>query len=144
METPSTSSSASRPVNSGGTFASTPMRVTHVQRRVPRHIHKHSFCSSSKDPYTDEPYSKCLRRIMGYRWYDFVSNQRLFREIDSRPITSIVRQRQLRLYGHVARYSEPIPACRVASVMTTQLEGGQGDAHRTLGCGKLMPPAGSY
>ena len=36
-----------------------------------------------------------FRRIVGYRWYDFVSNQQLFREIDSRPITSIVRQRQL-------------------------------------------------
>ena len=46
----------------------------------------------------------------------FVSNQRLFRETDSRPITSIVRQRQLRLYGHVARYPEADPACRVVSV----------------------------
>ena len=60
--------------------------------------------------------TRCLRRIMGYRWYDFVSNQRLFHETDSRPITSIVRQRQLRLYGHVARYPEADPACRVVSV----------------------------
>ena len=41
--------------------------------------------------------ARCLRKIMGCHWYDFVSNQRLFRETDSRPITSIVRQRQLRL-----------------------------------------------
>ena len=60
--------------------------------------------------------TKCLRRIMGYRWYDFVANQRLFRETDSRPITSIVRQHQLRLYGHVARYLEADPAYRVVSV----------------------------
>ena len=33
---------------------------------------------------------------MGYCWNDFVSNQRLLREIESRPITSIVRQRQLK------------------------------------------------
>ena len=45
-----------------------------------------------------------------------VSNQRLFRETDLRPITSIVRQRQLRLYGHVARYPEADPACRVVFV----------------------------
>ena len=45
-----------------------------------------------------------------------VSNQRLFHETDSRPITSIVRQRQLRLYGHVARYPEADPACWVVSV----------------------------
>ena len=62
---------------------------------------------------TDVFGSKCLHMIMGYRWYDVVSNQRLFRETDSRPITSIVRQRQLRLYGHVARYLEADPACRV-------------------------------
>ena len=60
--------------------------------------------------------TKCLRKIMGYRWYDFVSDQRLLREIDLRPITSIVRQRQLRLYGHVARYPEADPAYRVVSV----------------------------
>ena len=59
---------------------------------------------------------RCLHTIMGYRWYDFASNQRLFRETDSRPITSIVCQRQLRLYGHVARYPEADPACRVVSV----------------------------
>ena len=35
-----------------------------------------------------------------------VSNRRLFHETDSMPITSIVRQRQLRLYGHAARYME--------------------------------------
>ena len=60
--------------------------------------------------------NRCLRRIMGYRWYDFVSNQRLLRETDSTPITWTVRQRQLRLYGHVARYPEADPAHRVVSV----------------------------
>ena len=45
-----------------------------------------------------------------------MSSQQLFPETDSRPITSIVRQRQLRLYGHVARYPEADPACRVVSV----------------------------
>ena len=60
--------------------------------------------------------TRCLCRIMGYRWYDIVSNQRLFNETDSRPITSIVRQRQLRQYAHVARYPEADHACRVVSV----------------------------
>ena len=73
-----------------------------------------------------------------------VSNQGLFHETDSRPITSIVLQRQLRLYGHVAWYPETDPACRVVPSETTRLGGGLGDAHRTLGCGKSMPPAGSY
>ena len=60
--------------------------------------------------------TRCLRRIMGYRWDDFVSNQRLLRETESRPITSIVRQRQLRLYGHVARFPEADPAYQVLFV----------------------------
>ena len=56
-----------------------------------------------------------LRRIMGYRWYDFVSNERLLRETDSRHVTSIICERQLRLYGHVARFPEIDPAHRVIS-----------------------------
>ena len=59
--------------------------------------------------------TRCLRRIMGYTWRDRVSNQRLFRETDSRPITSQIEERQLRLYGHVARLPEDDPAHGVVS-----------------------------
>ena len=59
--------------------------------------------------------TKCLRRIMGYRWYDRVRNERLLRETESRPITHIIRHRQLQLYGHVARFPEADPAHRVIS-----------------------------
>ena len=59
--------------------------------------------------------TKCLRRIMGYRWNDFVSNQRLLRETESCSVTSIVQERQLRLYGHVARFPNVDPAHRVLS-----------------------------
>ena len=52
---------------------------------------------------------------MEYRRNDVVSNQRLIRETESRPITSIVHQSQLWLYWHVARYSEADPASRVIS-----------------------------
>ncbi len=50
--------------------------------------------------------NKCLHRIMGYSWFDRVSNQRLLRVTESRPIACTVRQRQLRQYGHVARFPE--------------------------------------
>ncbi len=60
--------------------------------------------------------TKCFRRIMGYHWNDFVSKQRLLHETESRPVTSIVRERQLRLYGHVARLPDVDPAHRVLSV----------------------------
>ncbi len=32
---------------------------------------------------------KCLRRVMGYCWFDLVSNQRLLRETESKPVQSI-------------------------------------------------------
>ena len=34
--------------------------------------------------------TRCFDRTMGYLWFDFVTNQRLFCETDSRHITSIV------------------------------------------------------
>ncbi len=60
--------------------------------------------------------NKCLRRIMGYCCFDFVSNRRLLPETGSRPITFMVLERQLRLYGHVACYTEVYSAHRVESV----------------------------
>ncbi len=60
--------------------------------------------------------AKCLRRIMGYRWNDFVSNQRLLYETESRLVTGIVRELQLRLYGHVALLPDVHPAHRLDSV----------------------------
>ncbi len=53
-----------------------------------------------------------LRRIMGYRWFDHVTNWRLLRETGSRPIVCTIRQRQLRLYGHAARFPQVNPAYR--------------------------------
>ena len=60
--------------------------------------------------------TKCLRRIMGYRWDNFVPNERLLHETESRPVISIVLERQLRLYGHVARLPDVDPTHRVLSV----------------------------
>ena len=44
-----------------------------------------------------------LRRILGYRWHDSMSNDLVLREADLRQVTCIVREGQLRLYGHVVR-----------------------------------------
>ena len=60
--------------------------------------------------------TSCLRRIMGYRWNDYVSNRSLLRETGLPEVTSMVRQRQLQLYGHVARLPETDPANRVLAV----------------------------
>ncbi len=54
----------------------------------------------------------CPCKIMGYRLFDRVTNRRLLRETGSRPIACTIRRRQLRLYGHVARFPEVDPAYR--------------------------------
>ena len=72
-----------------------------------------------------------------------VSNQRLIRETESRPITSIVRQRYLRLYGHVARYPVALPAYRVISEEITQSGEVQRVAYKVGGWDKSMFPAWS-
>ena len=59
--------------------------------------------------------TRSLRRILGYRWSDRVSNERLFRETRMRPITCVIRERQMRLYGHVARFPVNDPAGRILS-----------------------------
>ena len=57
--------------------------------------------------------TRSLRRILGYRWFDFVSNERLLRETQMRFVTCIVRECQLQLYGHVARFPDADPAYQI-------------------------------
>ena len=56
-----------------------------------------------------------VRRILGYRWSDFVSNERLLRETQMRFVTCIVREHPLWLYGHVARFPDADPAHQILS-----------------------------
>uniref|UniRef100_A0A8C4NFK3 Reverse transcriptase domain-containing protein n=1 Tax=Eptatretus burgeri TaxID=7764 RepID=A0A8C4NFK3_EPTBU len=56
--------------------------------------------------------SRSIWRILGYRWSDFVSNKRLLRETEMRFIC-IVRERQLRLYGHVAHFPDADPTHQI-------------------------------
>ena len=48
-------------------------------------------------------------------WSDFVSNERLLRETQMRFVTCIVRECQLRLYGHVAHFPDADPAHQILS-----------------------------
>ena len=59
--------------------------------------------------------TRSLRRILGNRWSDFVSNERLLRETQMRFVTCIVHERQLQLYGHVARFPDTDPAHQILS-----------------------------
>ena len=81
---------------------------------------------------------------MGYRWINFEPNQRLLHETKSRSITSIVRQRQLWLYGHVAHYPEVNPACRVVSERDNLAWRRPRGAHKVCDWVKSMFPVGRY
>ena len=59
--------------------------------------------------------ARSLQRILGDRWSDFVSNEQLLRETQMRFVTHIVRERQLQLYGHVARFPDADPAHQILS-----------------------------
>ena len=59
--------------------------------------------------------TRSLRRILGYCWSDFVSNERLLRDNQMRFVTCIVCERQLRLYGHVARFPDADLAHQILS-----------------------------
>jgi len=59
--------------------------------------------------------TRSLRRILGYRWSDFVSNERLLRETQMRYVTCIVHELQLWLYGHVAHFPDGDPAHQILS-----------------------------
>ena len=64
--------------------------------------------------------TRSLQRILGYRWSDFVSNERLLRETQLRFVTCIVLEHQLRLYGHVARFPDADLAHQIFSVRETR------------------------
>ena len=71
--------------------------------------------SSALESRLDAFCNRSLRRIMGYSWEDFVSNQRLHRETGVGPVTCTIRDRKLRLYGHLARLPAVDPAHLVVS-----------------------------
>lgn len=63
--------------------------------------------------------TKSLRRILGYRWDDFVSNERLLQETGMRLATCLIRERKMRFYGHMARLPTTDPAYQILSAKTS-------------------------
>jgi len=51
----------------------------------------------------DSFHTRCQRRILHTRWYDFVSNNEVLRRTGLLAASSIVCKRRLGLFGHVAR-----------------------------------------
>ena len=55
-----------------------------------------------------------LCRILGYSWQDDrVSNQEMLRRAGMSRVTCLIRERQLRFYGHVVRFPMDDPAHRI-------------------------------
>ena len=53
---------------------------------------------------------------MGYRWENFESIDRFLRETGiTHQVTCMMRQRHMRLFGHVAKFPESDPVMRVIS-----------------------------
>ena len=60
--------------------------------------------------------TSALRMVYGYRLTDHVRNDWLLADAQMRQVTCIVRERQLRQFGHVARFPEADPVRRALSV----------------------------
>ena len=56
-----------------------------------------------------------LRKILGYRWYEFMSNDRLLEETSMKNISELVFERRMSMFGHAARLSPNDPAHRILS-----------------------------
>lgn len=59
--------------------------------------------------------TRTLCRPISYHWWDFVSNQRLYSETGTHAIPCLIQEGQLRLFGHVARFSELGSTYRILS-----------------------------
>ena len=57
--------------------------------------------------------TRSLRRILGIRWFDFVTNQWILETTRQRFVSALVAERQVRYFGHVARMSPRVPTSRV-------------------------------
>ena len=60
--------------------------------------------------------TRSLRKIIGFRWSDFVSQEWMPRETQMRVVTCIIREHQLQLYGHVAHFPDADPAHQILSL----------------------------
>ena len=53
---------------------------------------------------------RCLRRILGIRWYDHITNAEVKTRTNSEDLHTQIKRRRLALFGHVARMPPGVPA----------------------------------
>lgn len=71
-----------------------------------------------------------------------VLSQQLFDESELGPITILIWECQIWLYGHMPLFKDFDPTYGVVSVLKTLIGGHQGNTHSTHGWDKLIDPAG--
>ncbi|KAI8515766.1 hypothetical protein Bbelb_065790 [Branchiostoma belcheri] len=74
--------------------------------------------TATEERHLDTFDQKCLRRILGYRWYDFVSNSTVRQKTGQPPVSHKIRQARLRLFGHLARAEPPLEAASLLRAAT--------------------------
>lgn len=57
--------------------------------------------------------ARMLHRIKCCHWLDFLSNQWLYLEAGMHPVTCMIQEHQLRLFGHITQFSEFDPVIHV-------------------------------
>jgi len=55
----------------------------------------------------------CLRRILSFKWSDFVRNEDVCHATQQPPLSSVVKTRRLSLFGHIARMNESMDASHI-------------------------------
>jgi len=73
----------------------------------------------------DSFHTRCQRRILHTRWYNFVSNNEVLCRTGLLAASSIVRKRRLGLFGHVGRLTEDVPANQILQTCCEAQDGAQ-------------------
>ena len=55
------------------------------------------------------PY-ECQRQILGIRWFDCITNQAVSNQIGLQPVASLIKNRRVAPFGHIARLPDNVPA----------------------------------
>ena len=116
--------------------------VNCIWRHEPSKIHRREYFLISMARLCCRKHSLVLedkvKIILGFRWSDFVSNERLLKETRIRFVTCIFRERPLQLYGHVAHFPDADPAHQILSAKEPREWRRPMAQPRTCGCSRLI------
>ena len=65
---------------------------------------------SRKGQILDAFHQKCLRQLLGIRWYDRVGNDEVLQRTGLTSLSHLLSRRRISVFGHVARLDDVTPA----------------------------------